>query len=159
MLVTGCSMDTSLAENSDRRRWMGLLARADAAQFNELWSNLNLSPEFVVVKPAEQGLVMVRGRAGSSGSPFNLGEMTVTRCTIRLENGTIGHGYVSGRRVAYAQKAALVDALMQCDTYKQELEDKIISPLEVFEKNKKQEISRKVAATKVDFFTMVRGED
>ncbi len=61
----------------------------------------------------EGGLVMVRGRAGGGGAPFNLGEMTVTRCTVRLGSGLVGHAYVAGREPRRAELAALVDALMQ----------------------------------------------
>ena len=61
----------------------------------------------------ETGLVMVRGRAGGSGSPFNLGEMTVTRCTVQLGSGTAGHAYIAGRDERQAELAAVADALLQ----------------------------------------------
>ena len=56
---------------------------------------------------------MVRGRAGGGGAPFNLGEMTATRCTVRTDGGFVGHAYVAGRDERLAELAALVDALLQ----------------------------------------------
>ncbi len=138
---------------------MGLLARASETDFNLLWTQFSLTPQYSIIKPAEQGLVMVRGRAGGTGHPFNLGEMTVTRCSVRLENGTVGHGYVQGRRSDFAEKAAVIDALMQSELFYNFLEDNLISELERIETERRKEKSRKAAATKVDFFTMVRGED
>ena len=32
---------------------------------------------------------MVRGRVGGTGAPFNLGEMSVTRCSVRLADGSL----------------------------------------------------------------------
>ena len=146
-------------ELTARQRWMGLLARSNENDFNKLWQELELEPNFVVIKPAQQGLVMVRGRAGGSGHPFNMGEITVTRCSVRLDNGIVGHGYVSGRRMDFSQKAAIVDALMQDEEFNERLENNLISKLEDLEKQRREDMSKKVAATKVDFFTMVRGED
>lgn len=142
-----------------RQRWMGILARAHEDDFHKLWNVLELAPSFTIIKPAEQGIVMVRGRAGGSGHPFNLGEMTVTRCSVRLDNGLVGHAYVAGRKSSYAQSAAIVDALMQDEIYAQTLEEALITKLEVIEVERKKEMSEKAATTKVDFFTMVRGED
>ncbi len=70
-------------------------------------------PDYTVLRGPESGLVMVRGRAGGGGAPFNLGEMTVTRCTVRTESGLVGHAYIAGRDERRAELAALADALMQ----------------------------------------------
>ncbi len=151
--------NTTPADNNPRRRWMGLLARADGEKVTSAWGELGTFPDYIIIKQPEQGLVMVRGRAGGSGHPFNLGEMTVTRCSVRLENGTIGHAYVQGRQSDYSEKAAVIDALMQSDEYHNLLEEKLISKLEKLETERRRKKSKKAAATKVDFFTMVRGED
>ena len=101
---------------------------------------------------------MVRGRAGGTGAPFNLGEMTVTRCTVQLDNGTVGHGYVQGRSHDKARAAALADAMMQGDAA-EALQTSFLTPLSEQLAATKAKRARKAAATKVDFFTMVRGED
>jgi alpha-D-ribose 1-methylphosphonate 5-triphosphate synthase subunit PhnG len=101
---------------------------------------------------------MVRGRAGGTGAPFNLGEMTVTRCALTLDTGQVGHAYIQGRRKADAEACALVDALMQT-TNADTIRTQILEPLEAEVSASRAQRAAKAAATKVDFFTMVRGED
>jgi alpha-D-ribose 1-methylphosphonate 5-triphosphate synthase subunit PhnG len=115
-------------------------------------------PAYTWLRAPEVGSVMVRGRAGGTGAPFNLGEMTVTRCALKLGNGTVGNGYVQGRRKACAEAAALVDALMQTG-HAEALRTAVLSVLEAEEDSRRATRAAKAAATKVDFFTMVRGED
>jgi alpha-D-ribose 1-methylphosphonate 5-triphosphate synthase subunit PhnG len=101
---------------------------------------------------------MVRARAGATGAPFNLGEMTVTRCALTLDTGEVGHAYIQGRRKEDAETAALIDALMQT-AISQTLRTSVLEPLEAEMNTAKAARAAKAAATKVDFFTMVRGED
>ncbi len=101
---------------------------------------------------------MVRGRMGGSGAPFNLGEMTVTRCALTLADGTVGHAYVQGRSKPKAEIAAKVDALMQTEAA-QDLRQAVLDPLQQVQQAQKKARAAKAAATKVEFFTMVRGED
>lgn len=101
---------------------------------------------------------MVRGRMGGTGSAFNLGEMTITRCSVQLQDGCVGHAYVQGRDREKAQVAALVDALMQ-SADAQAVRAKVLKPLEQARTEARQKRASKAAATKVDFFTMARGDD
>jgi len=103
-------------------------------------------------------MVMVRARAGGTGQRFNMGEMTVTRCTVRLDDGTVGHAYVAGRDLRHAELAAVLDALLQNDARREAIEDAVIGPLAAAQQAERASAARKAAATKVDFFTMVRGE-
>lgn len=100
---------------------------------------------------------MVQGRLGATGDPFNLGEMTVTRCSVQLETGEIGHGYIQGREKEAAKKVAVLDAIMQ-GTRRHEVESLVIVPLTRLYHQEKEASSKKAAATKVEFFTMARGE-
>lgn len=134
-----------------RRRWMSVLARAGAA---EILSLLDDVPDYQRLRGPEAGLVMVRGRAGGAGDKFNLGEMTVTRCTVRTADGLVGHAYVAGRDGRQAELAALVDALMQDADRHDALEAAVIAPLEQAQRDRRTTIARKAAATRVDFFTM-----
>lgn len=141
-----------------RKEWMGLLARAPEDAVMTLWESVGNRPRFDWLRAPEVGGVMVRGRTGATGAPFNLGEMTVTRCSVVLEDGTVGHGYVQGRSKPKAEAAALIDALMQtpaADTVRR----KVVDPLKRQMQVKKTARAKKAAATKVEFFTMVRGED
>lgn len=142
-------------ENDARRGWMGLLARAGAARLAALLPEV---PEHELLRPAEIGAVMVRGRVGGTGAPFNLGEMTVTRCVLRLACGAVGHAHVQGRDKGHALRAAAVDALMQT-AQAEDIRAQVLTPLAAEEAARRQARAAKAAATKVEFFTMVRGED
>jgi alpha-D-ribose 1-methylphosphonate 5-triphosphate synthase subunit PhnG len=97
---------------------------------------------------------MVRGRAGGGGDAFNLGEMTVTRCTVRTATGFIGHAYVAGREDRRAELAALADALLQDPDRMAEIERLVIMPLERQQTRRRAERAGKAAATRVQFFAM-----
>ncbi len=141
-----------------RQEWMGLLARAPEDAMMPLWDRVADRPSFKWLRSPEIGGVMVRGRAGAIGAPFNLGEMTVTRCSLALEDGTVGHGYVQGRSKPKAEAAALIDALMQTEAAAR-VTELVITPLKTQMQDKRKARAAKAAATKVEFFTLVRGED
>lgn len=142
---------------------MGLLARSQPGALAALWREFAdreaLSDEagLTWLRPPETGMVMVRGRAGAVGEPFNLGEMTVTRACLRLPCGTIGHGYVQGRDHAKARIAARVDALM-ASPLAARVDAAILRPLADAEAEMRTARASQAAATQVAFFTMVRGE-
>lgn len=138
-----------------RQEWMGVLARAKPQRLAELMPEL---PQHNLLRAPEIGAVMLRGRIGGTGQPFNLGEMTVTRCALKLADGTIGFGNVQGRDKDHACRAAVVDALMQGDQATA-VQAKILSPLSHEEAERRATRAAKAAATKVEFFTLVRGED
>jgi alpha-D-ribose 1-methylphosphonate 5-triphosphate synthase subunit PhnG len=144
--------------NASRKGRLGLLARAFSKDIARYWAALNMSPDYIVLRSPEIGGVMVRGRAGAVGAAFNLGEMTVTRASIKLSDGTVGHGYVQGRSKDHALQAALIDALMQTEAADR-VEAGLLVPLRKAMATSKTMRAAKAAATKVDFFTIVRGED
>ena len=137
-----------------RRRWMAVLARAQADRIAALLKHCGPLPAHTILRGPEGGLVMVRGRAGGGGSAFNLGEMTVTRCTVRTDTGFIGHAYVAGREERRAELAALVDALMQDQDRAEDIEARVIAPLEKQQTAQKSARTSKAAATRVQFFAM-----
>lgn len=142
----------------DRKEWMGLLARAPADALDRLWQGLGVAPRFRWLRQPEVGAVMVQGRMGGTGAPFNLGEMTVTRCALALEGDAVGHAYVQGRNKRQAEQAALVDALMQGPTAAQ-VRAALLEPLAAQMQAGRAARAAKAAATKVEFFTLVRGDD
>ena len=141
-----------------RQGWISLMAKAPAEALARRWAALGIAPDFTWLRAPEIGGVMVRGRMGGTGAPFNLGEMTVTRCALRLEGGAVGHAYVQGRDKAKAERAALLDALMQTDAAA-EVREKVLEPLAAEMDAAAAARAARAAATKVEFFTMVRGED
>jgi len=134
-----------------RQNWMSILARASAAAIEAALTKDRPLPTWTRVRGPETGLIMVRGRAGGSGAPFNLGEMTVTRCTVLLTSGAAGHAYVAGRDERQAELAAVADALLQED---EDLRDAVIAPLAEAQLESRQTRAEKAAATRVEFFSM-----
>lgn len=116
-------------------------------------------PAYDDMRAPENGLVMIRGCIGGDGAQFNLGEATVSRAVVRLATGEIGFGYVLGRDRDKARLIALCDALVQTKDYSAAVEGKVIAPLRTRLAAQRDTRARQVAATKVDFFTLVRGED
>lgn len=142
--------------NAERRRWMSVLAKARPDELREAWDALAGVPSFRALRAAESGLVLVRGRMGGSGGPFNLGEMTVTRAAVRLETGETGLAYVGGRDRRHAELAAAVDAMMQSSDLRPRVEHAVVDRLARAQDERRDASARKAAATRVDFFTMVR---
>lgn len=145
-------------ETAARQRWMALLARASAERLEAGLAALGEPPAYDLLRRPETGMVMVRGRSGGTGPRFNLGEMTVTRCVVRLADGTMGHGYVPGRDRRHAELAALFDALLQQPEARPAILDAVIDPVAADLAAAERTVREKAAATKVRFFTMVRGE-
>lgn len=145
-----------------RYRWLGLLARAPRDRLEAAAADPAACggpiPDHSPLRAPEVGLVMVRGRIGGTGAPFNLGEMTATRCSVRLEDGTIGHATVGGRDRRHAELAALFDALLQDPDRAATIERQVLTPLAAAEAAADALRARQVAATRVDFQTLVRGD-
>lgn len=142
-----------------RRRWMGVLAKSAATALQQRWQALSLEPEYQFIRKPETGLTMLRGRVGGSGQPFNLGEMTLTRCAVRLASGTLGVSYIAGRNSQHAITAALADALLQDNNTQVLLQRELIEPLQAELDAERQQRATQANSTRVDFFTLVRGED
>lgn len=144
----------------DERKWaMGVLACADAAALSALWAGWPDKPAFDWLRKPESGLVMVRGRMGGEGAAFNLGEMTVTRCALRLADGTLGQACVQGRSAEKAEVSALVDALHQRSGDRAAVRQEILEPLEQAHSAARARAAAETAGTRVEFFTMVRGDN
>ncbi|WP_323042341.1 phosphonate C-P lyase system protein PhnG [Gemmobacter sp.] len=138
-----------------RRDWMAALAKAPPARLADLMPDL---PRHQLLRAPEVGAVMLQGRTGGTGAPFNLGEMTVARCSVQLPCGTVGHACVQGRDLDHARRAALADALMQTDAAPG-VAAAVLVPLQAEAAAARSARAAKAAGTRVEFFTMVRGED
>jgi alpha-D-ribose 1-methylphosphonate 5-triphosphate synthase subunit PhnG len=148
------AVDASHQPHAARRHWMAVLARASATELAALLERHAEMPRYTKLRGPEAGLVMVRGRTGGGGAPFNLGEMTVTRCTVRTDSGHVGHAYVAGRDARQAELAAVADALMQDPLQAFALQANVIAPLAATQQALRTATSAKAAATKVQFFAM-----
>jgi alpha-D-ribose 1-methylphosphonate 5-triphosphate synthase subunit PhnG len=155
------------AKDSDSAGGAGPSARRDAmavyseARAIELKAGLELIGEndYADIRKPETGLVMIRGRIGGDGAPFNLGEATVTRAAVRTGSGDLGFSYILGRDQEKARLAALCDALWQNAKTRESVEANVLAPIRARLAAEQNEVSARTAATRVDFFTLVRGED
>jgi len=142
----------------DRRKAaMTVLAHATTAEIAGRLDAVVL-PAHETLRAPENGLVMVRGRIGGDGAPFNLGEATVSRAAVRLASGEVGFGYVLGRDNDKARMMALCDALVQSRDHVATIEAQVIAPLRAGMMARRDRRAAEAAATRVDFYTMVRGE-
>ena len=157
------SPDTAAAESSEpsnrRQHWLSVLAKSAPDELECELEEAQTVPEYTWIRAPEVGSVMVRARAGGSGVRFNLGEMTVTRCALRLAGGTVGYGHVGGRAPRHAELVALFDALAQTNDDGASFPHTAIERLAQAQADRKEQRSRKANATKVDFFTLVRGDN
>jgi alpha-D-ribose 1-methylphosphonate 5-triphosphate synthase subunit PhnG len=149
------------SHTSERREWMGLLARAPLALLEDWAARLSASSDATShewLRRPEAGLVMVRARAGGTGERFNLGEMTVTRCALRVGGGATGIAYVQGRSARKAELAALADAMLQSPLLREAVRRDLLEPLRRLMEKEAASVARKAQATRVEFFTLARGE-
>ena len=140
------------AVTGERQAWMAVLARSSGAALSAMTEGL--LPGHARLRGPEVGLVMVRGRAGGTGAAFNLGEATVARCTVRLEDGAVGHAYCLGRDLQQAELAAVLDAALQDPARHDALHRAVVTPLAAAQAAARDETSRRAAATRAEFFAM-----
>lgn len=142
-----------------RRNRFKVLARCRTSELETRWDKLGLNPVYKTLRGPETGLVTLRGRIGGTGALFNFGEATVTRASVKLDDGSVGHAMALGRDAAKARISAIVDALCSDPEKAALIDAEIIAPMKA-ELDEADEFRRQqTAATRVDFFTMVRGED
>ena len=138
---------------------MAAFASASANDLRRLAEAADLPVEAELLRGPETGLVTVRGRIGGGGAPFNTGEATVTRATIRLPSGQVGHAYALGRDKEKVRLAAILDASWCDEETRETVQTRVVVPLMARQAEADAKRRAETAATKVDFFTMVRGED
>ena len=148
-------MDTS--PHLARSQWMSLLAQSEPDELALAMKELAPPAEAAWLRPAQTGLYMLRGRMGGNGPQFNFGEITVTRCSVQIGE-RIGHAWVRGTHARHAELAALADALLQDPSLHARLRTELLEPLRHSLQARRDTASRKAAASKVEFFTVVRGE-
>jgi len=139
------------------------LARANFEKLQELWQGfcqgLQFDSNYQSLRPAEIGMVMLRASVNGNGAAFNMGEATAARCSVQMDSGEIGSAYILGRNKAHAELAAIIDGEMQRGDWNQQISQQLLEPLAELEKSRQNQRQQKAAKTKVDFFTLLRGED
>jgi alpha-D-ribose 1-methylphosphonate 5-triphosphate synthase subunit PhnG len=146
-------------DTGPRRAAMAVLAQAHTPEIEQGLAAVVDPLRYVELRPVATGLVMVRGRIGGDGAPFNLGEATVTRAAVRMDSGEVGFSYLLGRDHTKARLAAVCDALWQSERRRDAIERHVLAPIRMRLERERTERREQAAATRVDFFTLVRGED
>jgi alpha-D-ribose 1-methylphosphonate 5-triphosphate synthase subunit PhnG len=146
-------------DTATRQRWMRVLAHSQPGALSARMSALSLSPDYDTLRAPEIGLVQIQARMGGTGERFFAGDATLTRAAIRLNSGTLGYSYVLGRDKAHAERCAVIDALLQEQPYFQTLMETLIAPLEADRAARIAARQAEVNASRVDFFTLVRGDN
>jgi alpha-D-ribose 1-methylphosphonate 5-triphosphate synthase subunit PhnG len=160
MAQTETMREGAMAEvAAGRQRRLSVLAKAPGKELLSCWKRTGLDPEVRLLRGPETGLVALRGRIGGTGQPFHVGEVSATRVTVRIGSGEVGHAMISGRDTRKAQLVAVIDALAQDPAHAEMIERDIVAPLETLASETDAKLREETAATRVNFFTMVRGED
>ena len=165
------------ADTATRQHWMSVLAHSQPTELAARLNALNITADYEVIRAAETGLVQIQARMGGTGERFFAGDATLTRAAVRLTDGTLGYSWVLGRDKQHAERCALIDALMQ-QTYMentlhhlgeevellqtrhfQNLSETLIAPLNADRMARIAARQAEVNASRVDFFTMVRGDN
>lgn len=139
---------------SPRQIWLGLLARASRERLLQLLDSAPKLPGFERLREPECGMAMIRGRMGGNGAPFNLGEMTITRCSIRDEAGRVGHGYAAGHDLEQVELVARLDAVLQDEALFGAYDQAVLQPLAQAQAARRLETEARAKATEVKFFTL-----
>jgi alpha-D-ribose 1-methylphosphonate 5-triphosphate synthase subunit PhnG len=151
---------TALSEEQiGRRQLMATLAQAHTSEIAAGLAAMAEPLDHIELRPVETGLVMVRGRIGGDGQRFNVGEATVTRAAVRIASGEVGFAYLLGRAQEKARLAAICDAMWQNKNKRGAVEQHVLAPIRAREEAERMHKRAQTAATRVDFFTLVRGED
>jgi alpha-D-ribose 1-methylphosphonate 5-triphosphate synthase subunit PhnG len=143
---------------TERRRRHAVLVRADTAALREHWARFAARVPCAPLRAAQTGMVMLRGRIQGDGAPFNFGEATVSRATVRAQAGQVGVGVVLGRDREKAELVARFDAASQMPHLADEIEREVIGPLAYAQQQARANLLAQTAASRVEFFTLVRGE-
>ncbi|ALR75063.1 phosphonate C-P lyase system protein PhnG [[Enterobacter] lignolyticus] len=146
-------------DTETRKRWMSALAHSAPADLSARMQALKLAPGYEPLRAPESGLVQIQARMGATGERFFAGDATLTRAVVRLENGTLGYSWILGRDKRHAERCAIVDALLQQQTHFQTLMETLIAPLEAERAARIAARRTEVNASRVDFFTLVRGDN
>jgi len=141
-----------------RQHWMQLLAEAEVQDLQKAFEGLEQPVGITFLIKPETGMVMVQGKTDGTGTPFCIGEMTVTRCMVQVMDQVQGYAMVPGSDPDQSRLAALFDALLQVPAFHDPLMTTLIRNLETKESQKRQALARDVADTTVEFFTLTRGE-
>jgi alpha-D-ribose 1-methylphosphonate 5-triphosphate synthase subunit PhnG len=147
------------SSHDERIGLMRICAYAHDAELERAVDEFGAGLQIDEIRAPQTGLVMLKGRIGGTGSAFNAGEATVTRAVISIRGCATGYSWMLGRSAKRARLAAIVDALGQNSANLVTLNRVLVEPVSRRLAQAAALNAEQVAATRVDFFTLVRGED
>ena len=139
-----------------RPEWISIFSKTSEDLLKNSLDHINFKENYDVLLGPEIGSIMIQGRAGGTGDKFNLGEATLTKCIVKFQEKT-GYSYHLGRNLIKSEYGAILDALMQIESYN----SKLLMYVKEFQEEIQKEKTKIIAGSsesKVDFFTMVRGD-
>jgi alpha-D-ribose 1-methylphosphonate 5-triphosphate synthase subunit PhnG len=144
------------APSDDRAAWMSVLSCARRADLEPYWHGFADQAQFTWLKKPEFGAVLVRGRINGRDAEFNVGELTLTRCSLQLGDGPVGVGYVAGCDKRHATMAAVFDALLQVADARGTRARGVINELRAALATRRSAVAEKTEASRVDFTMAMR---
>lgn len=144
---------------SVRQDWIKILSNSQYENIAQLWQQTGIKADYQTIREPEIGLVQIQGRIHGKGKRFYIGDATITRCVIKLDNNHYGYSYLLGRDKTKSILCAVIDGLLQSENYKEQIINTVIEPLREIYLNIRKHNHDMTQTTKVDFFTLVRGED
>ncbi|NBS11877.1 MAG: phosphonate C-P lyase system protein PhnG [Gammaproteobacteria bacterium] len=150
---------SSEALKEARLHWLSVCVRTPKDNLCQFLNGLE-RPAIRILKAPEVGLVMTQGRTHGTGAPFLLGEASMTRCVVSDtdDQGLFGYGQILGRDKELARAIAELDLLAQDMELGPQIDVWIAAWHDELQSMEHAE-SERVQATRVDFLTLVRGED
>ncbi len=148
----------TIVKQKDRQEWIGLLGSADPLDLETVKKEHAQGVEITHVVKPETGMIMVQAKADGSNSRFNLGEVTVSRCVLEIKKKYMGTAWIMGSDLRHAELAALFDALLQDPVTRDKLADILIKQLKIKQTAKNEHLAQNASETRVEFFTLKRGE-
>lgn len=142
----------------ERKEWIGLLGSADPKDLEAAKKEYAQGVKITHVVTPETGMIMVQAKADGSNGRFNLGEVTVSRCVLEVKKTYMGTAWVMGSDLRHAELAALFDALLQDPATHDPLANTLIKKLKIKQTAKNERMAQDAADTRVEFFTLKRGE-
>ncbi|MFQ5904751.1 MAG: phosphonate C-P lyase system protein PhnG [Candidatus Binatia bacterium] len=134
----------------DRKKRFEILAQADSATLLPIADEILRAIEVDVLKKPETSLVMLRALDSVTGRPFNVGEVFVTECEVRLGNH-VGYSLIMGEEVERALAAAVIDvALESGQGSASSIEESLWQEEQHLQTNRKEEIAL-IGRTRVNF--------
>ncbi|MDH2347768.1 phosphonate C-P lyase system protein PhnG [Bradyrhizobium sp. SSUT77] len=149
-------MNRTVSTTASRSEWMTVLALSQTGDLERHWREFDSHPKFAWIKKPELGTVLVRARASRTGCIFELGEMTITRCSVEIGGGIVGHAYVAGRNKRHAAIAAIFDALFQSSGDMKRRAEAVFVDLRSCLNARRGKVAAQAYASSVDFFMQLQ---